>query len=604
VGAGRLGPFQISLPAVLDAVSGSDARAVRALEPTLREGEADSPDSRKLVLAGAQATWSVEFPIPAPEIVAGEPFGFETEDHVALVHGPPGDRLRARWRESPPAAVVLMNARALWSAGESFVEAVAAIRESAGAGPLLWLPRTALPHRLAFLSYIGADILDTTESVIQGARGAFLDPELGELHDPSAQAALRCRCAGCLSPASLVTHAQCALRTELDRVRSAALDGRLRDLVESRIVAEPRMGELLRYADRRLGPLLETATPVVSDRRTRYVLAEAQRRPEVKRFRERFLQRYHPPPSKRVLLVVPCSETKPYRRSPSHRRFTNALEGLAPLERVHLVSVTSPLGLVPRELEDIYPARHYDIPVTGDWSELERDSVSRALDHLLASGAYSSVVFHLGREEYSFLRATPPALDSAEWTVAGDRPGSPESLDRLRQAVQSALAPHAPVPGGPLTVVREELEGLAAFQFGVQPAKRLFTDPVRLAGRPWFQRLTDGHHTDLATWREERGLFHLTVAGGRRLLPDHVLEVEVDPSLTLEGDLFCPGVLHADPEIRTGDSVLLVSEGELVAVGEAELPGAWMASLPHGLAVRVRHRSPAARHPRVEATGT
>ena len=29
--------------------------------------------------------------------------------------------------------------------------------------------------------------------------------------------------------------------------------------------------------------------------------------------------------------------------------------------------VTAPLGLVPRELEDFWPAAHYDIPVTGDW---------------------------------------------------------------------------------------------------------------------------------------------------------------------------------------------------------------------------------------------
>ena len=36
--------------------------------------------------------------------------------------------------------------------------------------------------------------------------------------------------------------------------------------------------------------------------------------------------------------------------------------------------VTSPLGLVPRDLEEVWPAGHYDIPVTGDWTQ---DEVNR-----------------------------------------------------------------------------------------------------------------------------------------------------------------------------------------------------------------------------------
>ena len=36
-------------------------------------------------------------------------------------------------------------------------------------------------------------------------------------------------------------------------------------------------------------------------------------------------------------------------------------------DAVHQVIVTAPLGLVPRELEEIWPAANYDIPVTGEW---------------------------------------------------------------------------------------------------------------------------------------------------------------------------------------------------------------------------------------------
>ena len=37
---------------------------------------------------------------------------------------------------------------------------------------------------------------------------------------------------------------------------------------------------------------------------------------------------------------------------------------------LHELIVTSPVGLVPRELENSYPASSYDIPVIGIWYEV------------------------------------------------------------------------------------------------------------------------------------------------------------------------------------------------------------------------------------------
>ena len=42
--------------------------------------------------------------------------------------------------------------------------------------------------------------------------------------------------------------------------------------------------------------------------------------------------------------------------------------------------VTSPLGLVPRDLEEVWPAGHYDIPVTGDWTQ---DEINRVEDDMI-----------------------------------------------------------------------------------------------------------------------------------------------------------------------------------------------------------------------------
>jgi archaeosine synthase alpha-subunit len=587
LGPARVGDLPLDAPALLDARTDPDP--VAGL--TLRESPS-SPGTRRLRLSNGTDRVELLVPILAPEITGPPAQAVAIGAGSVLVHGPlPGDPAPAGPADRPD-LIVLGNARNLWEEGAPFVRAVRQIRERWGGAPLLWAPRVALPHRIAFLTYLGIDVLDTTEGLFAASCGEYLDLVLGSADGEAARAERACPCAACTSdpPGPLAEHTRAIYHRGMSEARSAVRQGRLREIVEARLTSEPVLAEMLRYADRELGDLLDERAPVTGSAVRSYAIAESHRRPEMERFRRRLLERYRPPPLKTVLLLVPCSKTKPYRASRSHRRFSAALEGLRGAERVHVVSISSPIGVVPRELEDVPPARQYDIPVTGDWTELERTSVLAGLRHLLANGAYRSVVVHLDPTEYGFLRSVLDGTLPARWTLEDDRTTSAEALASLRAGVGEALGDAPPVPGGPLAVVREEVRELASVQFGRAAAGRLCAAPSRLAGRPWFQRLTDGRH-DLATVREERGLLFLTVAGAERLMPEPPLAVDVDPSLPLTGDLFTPGVRGADRAIRTGDSVVLRRDGQLAGVGEAMLPGRLMTELDHGIAVRVRHRA-------------
>ncbi len=590
-GGAQVGPLRFPVPTVAWTRRPSDRLSV----PTPFPLAIDSQDPktighRSVRLTAGEVSLGLEYPVPVPEVSGVQGSVHEAAPGVWVVHAPLEDEEWTRLSAARPEMIVLGNARTLYAEGERFEETLGTLRDRLGAGPLLWTPRLALPHRLAFLTYVGIDLLDTTEGRWLASSGRYLDASLGELPAVSSRREGLCDCSDCTGeePPS-GAHVARSYGRELALVRTALAAGRLRELVELRLSAEPALAEHLRYADRLLGPRLEDRTPVVGEGKLGYVLRESQRRPEVTRFLARLLERYQPPPSKEVLLVLPCSKTKPYRASPSHRRYLGALEGVPHLERLHVVSVTSPLGIVPRELEDVYPARHYDIPVTGEWDEEERRRVLSVARHLLTTGRYRKVILHLDPQEYEFLGELS-ATQSVAWSAPDERTLSPDALRSLRTNVSEGLSESVPLPGGPLAMVREELREVAAFQFGRDAADRLFAPPVRLAGRPWFQRLTDGKHADLATWREERGLFHLTVAGARRLLEVHPLEVEVAEGVPLRGDLFTPGVARADPSIRIGDAVILARRGELLGVGEAELPGRLMTELPHGRAVEVRHR--------------
>ncbi len=582
LGSARAGPWVWNTPMLLQSWIPGDPPADPATI-TLREGTAPASGLRRVELRSGEQSWPLDLRILAPEI-AGPTAVYRARDDVLVVHGPLSLDRVPRPEGPTPDLVVLANARSLWADGEPFVETIATIRSAWGGGPLLWAPRVALPHRIPLLTYFGIDLLDTTEGRLRAASGERMDATLGA-RPPEGRASMHRP--ETVDPAVVPP----AYTAALAQTREALGAGLLRELVEARLVAEPTLAEMLRYADRILAPLLEERTPVVGQGSHRYVIAESHRRPEMVRFRSRLRERYRPPPSKELLLLVPCSRTKPYRLSPSHRRLAAALDGVQPAERIHWVSVSSPIGLVPAELEDVYPARHYDIPVTGEWLESERRIVQEGFDHLVATGRYRACVAHLDPAEYGFLRTDRAGTPPVEWTVTDGRTTSPDSLRSLRNAVGRALAECEPVPRGPLTVVRQELHEVASVQFGRAAADRLFADPLRLHGRPWFQRLSDGKGADLATWREERGLFQLTVRGAERIHAAPTLEVEIAPEVRLSGDLFTPGVVAADPAIREGDAVILTREGRVVAVGEAALPGRFMTEMPRGLAVQVRHHA-------------
>ena len=80
--------------------------------------------------------------------------------------------------------------------------------------------------------------------------------------------------------------------------------------------------------------------------------------PDLKRANDWILHNYEPP-RRDLCIFLPCSRTKPYHRSPSHRVYTEVIYSVVSPEKVHLVTFGT-CGIVPRELDEIYPFAHYD----------------------------------------------------------------------------------------------------------------------------------------------------------------------------------------------------------------------------------------------------
>lgn len=72
----------------------------------------------------------------------------------------------------------------------------------------------------------------------------------------------------------------------------------------------------------------------------------------------RFIIDRYPVPKRRIGVFLPCSMKKPFSTSPSHRIFDRVIFSELAEEDVHLV-VFGTCGVVPRELERMYPFTHY-----------------------------------------------------------------------------------------------------------------------------------------------------------------------------------------------------------------------------------------------------
>lgn len=461
--------------------------------------------------------------------------------------------------------VVVPNAYELRKDPRRIVDAVVRLREACGFGRLLCMLGIGEPSTVALLSYMGVDVFDDSLPRAAGLEHVLLMPE--------AEVAM--------GDGDVVGANIDYMVAELAKTRMFIEADRLRELADQRSFSSPSNVALLRLYDQNAYQYAEETCSTVGCRFS-CNSTQALRRPDLKRYRDR-MGSYRKPEHKRILLLLPCSAKKPYHISKTHRAFASAIHTAQHDTLVHEVIVTSPLGMVPRELDACYPANSYDIPVTGEWKCEERAMIRKMVGDLIAQG-YDKVICHLG-EDYELVEG----LAEMECTVVGD-PTSPKSLENLDKALRAAAKGMETVD---YLVDRNNLaRGLLEFQFGRDIADLLMdVDTYAIGKFPYwkFIREVDGKKIQMGMMTPERGMVSLTLEGAEVLAKAGYATVEI-MDFELKGNLFAVGVVRADPRIRIGDEAVIVCNGEVRGVGVAEMCGREMTDLKRGIAVKVRHK--------------
>ena len=465
--------------------------------------------------------------------------------------------------------VVVPNAFDVKGDFRRMVDQVMKARKAAGFGRVLVMLGIAEPANLALLSYMGVDVVDDSFCRAAGINGVSLIPE-----------------------GNVASDEDCSEDnvSELDREAAKVARfigaGRLRELVDQRSFSSADEVAALRIFDAEGYGYQEECCSTTGCRFSCNTV-QALRRPDIARYQKVLSERYVVPSHKKVLLLLPCSAKKPYHTSKTHKLFASAIHTASHDTLVHEVIVTSPLGIVPRELDAMYPANSYDIPVTGEWKCEEKATIRRMLKELLEKGHYEKVVCHLGEDA----ELVEGLCDGMVETVVGD-PVSPKSLENLDKALRDATKGMEPVDY--LVDRREAIRSVLSFQFGKDVADAIMDENTYAIGKfPYWKVFREDPEnrqkkTQLCMMSPERGMFSLTMDGAEIIagMRRNIVEMQ---DFELKGSLFAIGVDKADHGLRIGDEAIVVCGGKVRGVGVAAMCGAEMEQMKRGIAVKMRH---------------
>ena len=512
--------------------------------------------------------WSVKLPHVLPPSMQDADYKQITNDGPILVvtwqklcHDP-----RLVDPSLKPQIVVLLDAKQLSEHPGRLASALLILR-SRFSSSLIWCPAISGPDNLALLTWMGVDLHDLTRTIQCEASGYLLTSSGPRSPESSL-----------LEEANRETHVG-IWKDELATVRQAIRNGSLRELVEQRVLSSPRMVEHLRYHDSMVDENENFSTLSVVVQKGHALRAHSSSSlndPEVLDWVNFMCNEYVPPETRQeVLILLPCSQRKPYRDSRSHRRFREAIGATS----AHEVMVTSPLGLVPRDLEMIWPAAHYDVPTTGDWSEDELVRTRKVLSALLGRCEYKLIINHSSMK-----------MDHIEGieiidTRKSDSATSQTALARLSEAVSKATELYGIPRQSNSKRLLEEYRSVARRQM----RNDSWMSHLQVVGKPPQWKLAEGG-VQMAQWLPERGSLSVTKAALPKLYENESLPViELIPDIEWRGDVFSSNLLDYDSDIKKGGDVLVIQNGKLRGMARASV-SSWAWPDSPGRLARGHHR--------------
>ena len=435
---------------------------------------------------------------------------------------------------------------------------------------LIWMPGISGPDNCSLLAWMGVDLMDLTRVKRAFSKGIHISAFGPRKIDPS------------LNQTEAWDKQIHFWKESIYETREAIRDGNIRRIVEASCLSSPRSVQRLRRHDNFMSEIAISdpgkaglASTMPPGRVLECNSRDTRDDPLIRYWQDRVTKNWIPNPHQsKIAVLLPCSAVKPYRKSPSHSRFRNAINSRSVSE----IMITAPLGIVPRDLEVLWPASSYDIPVIGDWDVDELSTIKTMLSKINSRVGFEVVINHSGIEielEGTVVIDTR-GLDSA---------GSESALNRLSEAVCENVESYGLKEPKRSSALLASFRSISRHLLGGDQ----WLSNAKITGKaPDYRIMIESEQ--IALWDSKRGRFAFSKAALEVLKHTNLIpKVELNEGFKWSGDIFTTNISSYSGSPRIGDDILVYQGGILVGSARAVAP-AWEWPTAPGALARARHR--------------
>jgi len=231
--------------------------------------------------------------------------------------------------------------------------------------------------------------------------------------------------------------------SELRRIKQAIVEGRLWEHLELRSHGHPTLLQALK----RLGKYskyLEKQSPVTKKSGLFFFGSLGLARPEVVRHRIRIFERYSPPRKAKVLVLLPQTRTKPFHKSKEHQRVLKEIQRRIgnQVDKVHVCTYAAPFGIIPIELDEVYPLSQHEIATPLDAETITY--VTKQVANYIETTSYEKIILLQDAENWkgkivASCRRACKKKKTPFTALRGRKPWDENTLDDFVTAIQDAV---------------------------------------------------------------------------------------------------------------------------------------------------------------------
>lgn len=455
-----------------------------------------------------------------------------------------------------------------------------------------------IPKYYPLLIYLGIDLIDSSYSLFLSAENFYDTIEY--LLPIYKIKYLPCSCIACKGNLSnvlndrhssekidlLSLHNLITANNYVKKIKEYLNHEDFRVFVEKSSFDDTNLISMLKILDKDYFDFIKYETPISQKiKKVRSLGPSSYNRPDFRQFRERTLKNFEPEPWTTLILLLPCSAKKPYSESKSHRKFYSVIRKFPKFPTFQEFILTSPLGCIPRQLENVYPVNSYDISVTGEWDNEEINITSEMLIKLIEKyNPNIPIICHL-KDEYLEIvqKASSKLPHNFLFSEISDKTTSIESLQSLESLIMNYKDKYQPKKSHlesemfSKTWIRKFVK-ILDYQFGTNAGISIISNglkPIRLRFNDQINLKDLKTQEILGVFKHSTGQIELTINGIKRLVKN---SRSIDSNyIVFDGQefqgntLFRAGILDYSLDLIPNNQVVILDKGKNKILGSGVL---------------------------------